>query len=232
MNVLAFDTAMGACSVAILKSGNLVAHHFEEQPRGHAETLVPAIESCFRCAKLEMSVIDRVGVTAGPGTFTGIRVGLATARALVLGTRARIGSVCTLQVLAKGLTQSIGSKVRSPRSVLVPVCDARRGEVYLQVFDGQAQPLSEPMVLPVKSAGEHVEALAKADDRVLYFGSGADLISPYLAGREALKYETGHPVHPDAKNLASLVLEMQDAELGIPSPIYLRPPDAKLPGSK
>ena len=82
MKILACDTALGACSVAVLDGEKTLAHRFEVMARGHAEALAPMVDDTMRESGLAFSQIDRLAVTTGPGTFTGQRVGLAFMRAL------------------------------------------------------------------------------------------------------------------------------------------------------
>jgi len=80
--ILAVDTALGACSVAVLDGERILAHHFEEMARGHAEALAPMVEETMRKAGVAFAALERLAVTTGPGTFTGQRVGLAFMRGL------------------------------------------------------------------------------------------------------------------------------------------------------
>ena len=84
MRILAADTALGACSAAALENGKVRAHAFQLMARGHAEALAPMVEQVMREAGLAFTSLDRLGVTTGPGTFTGQRVGLAFMRGLAL----------------------------------------------------------------------------------------------------------------------------------------------------
>ena len=101
MNILAVDTALGACSAALLADGRILAGSHCEMQRGHAEALAPMVRSVMQDAGLDFLALDRIAVTTGPGTFTGQRVGLAFARALGLALRKPVIGVTTLDTMAK-----------------------------------------------------------------------------------------------------------------------------------
>ena len=87
MKILAFDTALNACSVAIADDGQVLAHTHEKRRRGHAETLLPMIEDEMKKAGITYEDLDLLAVTVGPGTFTGLRIGLAAARGISIASR-------------------------------------------------------------------------------------------------------------------------------------------------
>ena len=90
MRILAFDTALEACSVAICETDRVIAHRHEILSKGHAERLVPMIELALADAEMQFQDLDLIAVTVGPGTFTGIRIGLSAARGIALTTGLRI----------------------------------------------------------------------------------------------------------------------------------------------
>jgi tRNA threonylcarbamoyladenosine biosynthesis protein TsaB len=99
--ILAVDTALGACSAALVAEGKTLAHEHREMARGHAEALAPMVEALMRGAGVPLASLDRIAVTTGPGTFTGQRVGLAFARALGLGLKRPVIGVTTLDAMAQ-----------------------------------------------------------------------------------------------------------------------------------
>ncbi|MDB5458773.1 MAG: tsaB, partial [Caulobacteraceae bacterium] len=149
MIVLALDTATGACSAAVLKDGAVLAAHSEPMTRGHQERLAPLVRDTMAEAGVGFADLDRVGVTVGPGSFTGLRVGLAFAKGLGLALSRPCIGVGTLEALAAsepgpGLTAA--------------VVDAKRGQVYLQLFEGGAA-LMAPDVLSVETAAARLAEL-------------------------------------------------------------------------
>jgi tRNA threonylcarbamoyladenosine biosynthesis protein TsaB len=224
MHILAFDTCFDACSVAVARhdDGGCVelASALERFETGHAERLVPMIDEAMRAAGLDFSDVDRIAVTEGPGTFTGTRIGIAAARALALATRAEIVAASSLAVMAQVAAAELALPALEP-GVVVAV-DARRGEVYAQIFDAcgrQAQ--SPPQLLTVADA-----ARLGAPASLLVVGSAAEAVA-------AVATDAGRPARaalpkllPAASSLARMAGTL--APLIEPlRPLYLRPPDAK-----
>jgi tRNA threonylcarbamoyladenosine biosynthesis protein TsaB len=129
MNIVAIETATPACAMALRTSDGTERSLIVAGERHHTEALTPGLRELLRDADLIAKDIDRVVVDRGPGLFTGLRVGLATAVGLALGANAELASVTSLEVLAHG-AQSVGV-----RGVLLCAVDARRGELFVQSFD-------------------------------------------------------------------------------------------------
>jgi tRNA threonylcarbamoyladenosine biosynthesis protein TsaB len=212
MIVLALDTAAGACSAAVTRDGAVLASLSEPMTRGHQERLAPLVQQVMTEAGLEFAQLARIGVTVGPGSFTGLRVGLAFAKGLGLALSRPCIGVGTLEALAAsdpgpGLTAA--------------VIDAKRGQVYLQVFQDGA-PVMAPDVLPVETAAARL-AEFWAGGLARLVGPGAALLDGVLTGAEVHERAA-----PDPVALAHLT---GSRPAGLPArPLYLRAPDAKLPG--
>src|ERR1700761_8751354 len=166
MIVLALDTALGACSAAVLRDGEVLAAMSEPMLRGHQERLAPLVEEVVQAAGLPFAAVDRIGVTVGPGSFTGLRVGLAFAKGLGLALGRPCVGVGTLEALAAS----------SPGPGLTAaVIDARREQVYLQAFiDGHA--VMAPDALPVEIAAARLAELWR-DGPLRLVGPGAPLLA-------------------------------------------------------
>src|SRR6202049_1267733 len=125
MNVLAFDTCLGAVSVAVRWQGPagdwLTRHAHEARERGHAERLMPMMAEVMDEAELAFSDLDRIAVTVGPGTFTGVRVGVAAARGLALASGAALVGATTLAVMAHQASELLGPARRGERALAVAV---------------------------------------------------------------------------------------------------------------
>jgi tRNA threonylcarbamoyl adenosine modification protein YeaZ len=150
--LLAFDTSMAACSAAVydLARNRVLAFRFARMERGHADTLAPMIKEIMDEAGIAFSQLDRIGVTLGPGTFTGVRTGVAMARGLALALDCSIVGIDTLSAIA--------ANAGSDKTPLVIAADARRDEVYF------AAARSAPAVLPL---GEAVHRLPKGESFIL-----------------------------------------------------------------
>lgn len=213
MKLLAIDTALDACSVAVdAGNGHPPLTNSELVGRGHAERLFGMIEATMDAAGVALAALDRIAVTTGPGSFTGVRVGVAAARGLALVVKCPIVGIGTLAVHAAAARGEVGAVP------VLAVIDARRGEVYGQRFTADGKPVGDPQV-----AGADFFASILEDGDVLA-GAAADMVV------KASTAPTPDVVHrqsvPDIGVVAELGVR---AKTGIeaPRPLYLRPPDAK-----
>jgi tRNA threonylcarbamoyladenosine biosynthesis protein TsaB len=211
MIVLSLDTALGACSAAVVRDGVTLAAASEPMLRGHQERLAPLVQEIMQAAGLPFSAIDRVGVTVGPGSFTGLRVGLAFAKGLALA----LGRPC----VGVGTLEALAASEPGPGLTFAAI-DARRGQVYLQAFSG-GQSVMAPDVLPVETAAARLAEFSPGPD-TLIVGSGAPLLEGLVPGARIIAREA-----PDPAALARLAGAKPPAPA---RPLYLRAPDAKLPG--
>lgn len=225
MKVLAFDSTLGACSVALWIDGAVRAGAFRLQQQGHAEALFPMIEAVCTEAETTIAALDVLALTVGPGTFTGVRIGLAAARGLRLVLRGPVIAVPTLQAVA-----ATARRGHAEQPILV-VHDARRGDVYVQAFDSALQPLGDPTVEPLPDVAAAWQGRAG-----LLAGTGAPALAALWPQGVAI---AGNPTaegfgQPDARDFAGLAVEALQrrgatAFAAAPLPVYLRAPDAKLP---
>ena len=220
MLLLALDTSLAACSVALWRDDGLLAHRFEPMARGHAEALVPMILAVCADAGADLSQVDALAVTRGPGTFTGIRIGLATARGLALTNACPVVGVSTLEAIG------VGAALPPGLDPLLVVQDARRGAVYAELLDAAAAPLAGPRIVDLPGL-----EVAFPGRPLRLVGSGAHLAAERLgAGVTVARGE----ILPDAAIVAAIAVARlkthgATAYARPPSPLYLRAPDAKLP---
>jgi tRNA threonylcarbamoyladenosine biosynthesis protein TsaB len=205
VRILALDTCLAACSVAVCDGEAVLAHAFEVMARGHQERLAPMAERVMAEAGRAFSDLERIGVTLGPGSFTGLRVGLAFAKGLASALSIPAAGVGTLEALAADL--------EGPAMALV---DARRGQVYVQAFQDR-RPLGPAQIIAVEDAQAQARSLGP---RTL-IGSGGPLVAPAAPQARLLAGEGA-----DARAVARLALAREPERL---EPLYLRAPDAKLP---
>jgi len=202
MRTLAIDTATEACSVALLDSSTLLGAYHEVLGRGHAERLVPAI-----AALPDNGRANRILVSLGPGSFTGVRIGIAAARALGIAWNAEVLGYPTLALV------SAEARSRYPGKPVSVAMHGGHGEVFVQDFDGDGLPQGEIQSLPL-------EAAAKAATHPIVAGTKA----------EDLQYARGHgiaaPMHPNTQRIESVPEALVVSTI---RPIYGREPDAKLP---
>ncbi len=216
--ILAIDTALAQCAVAVVGQG--VRHVIAEpMTKGHAERLPLMAREALQAVGVEAGELARVVVVTGPGSFTGVRVGIAFARGLCIGTAAQAVGVSSLEALAA--TAGAASEAEATAVVI----DARRGEVFFQVFEN-GEELSEPAVATLEAASTRIAALA--DGRaVRLVGSGADLAAPMLASAGLAAIRSG-PNVIDVVALAAHGAALATTPDG-PRALYIRSPDATLP---
>ena len=204
--ILAFDTATGPVSVAVWKNGAVAAYLETEIPVTQSARLVPMIEQALSQSGTEYRQLSAIAATIGPGSFTGIRVGLATARGLCLAAGIKGIGFSTLEVVAYAAHKNS----LSPGSPLLAILNAGKGEYYTQAFDTaphwKAQ--SEPHVEPLESAASRVPG-------------------PFVtAGNATMPGVVSVPVtFPRADALAELAA-LQHEPVAALKPFYIRPPDA------
>ena len=143
--LLAVDTALGGCSVALLDGEKIRAHIFEAMDRGHAERLAPMVDEAMRGAATDFAALTQLAVTTGPGTFTGQRVGLAFMRGLRLALHLPLTGVTTLEAIA------LAAMDETSQGRAAVIHDARREEAYLLLRDGD-DVIQQPCVLPFADA--------------------------------------------------------------------------------
>lgn len=213
MIVLGLDTASPACSVAVMRAGEVLATRSEPMLRGHQERLAAMTAEVMQAAGLAFADLDRIAVTIGPGSFTGLRVGLAFAKGLALALDRPCVGVGDLHALAA----SAGAG-----GAVVAVIDAKRGQVYLQAFEGDAA-LSAPAALDLAEAAARLVDLS-ASGPVTLVGSGAPLLAAASPGARVIALEAPDP---------GVVARLGAAAARVPPrPLYLRAPDARLPGGQ
>ncbi|MEI5671985.1 MULTISPECIES: tRNA (adenosine(37)-N6)-threonylcarbamoyltransferase complex dimerization subunit type 1 TsaB [unclassified Nocardioides] len=202
--LLAFDTATPLVAVALHDGEDVVVELTSERPMKHGEQLAPLIASALEQAGLVRQDLTAIAVGVGPGPFTGLRVGLVTARTLGFVLEVPVYGVCSLDVLAVEAASSLGGD-------FVVATDARRKEVYLASYDATGARLDGPVVSKPADVATDLPVV----------GEGGSLYP------DAFPHATG-PQRPSAGWLARAVAE-ELAEIVDPEPLYLRRPDAELP---
>jgi tRNA threonylcarbamoyladenosine biosynthesis protein TsaB len=217
MLVLAIDCALDACSAAVLdsKAGGIVASQSRIMARGHAEALMPLIARVMDEAAIAFATLNRIAVTVGPGSFTGLRVGISAARGIALAAGKQAFGLTTLAGLA---APHIAEGESTP---VVAVIDARHDHVYMQVFSGGGRTLVTPRIVRLAEA---TRMAATVPSRIV--GSAANLMVrawPKDAAAPALAEQRGAPDIAWIAHLGAAAVQTE----GPPQPLYLRAPDAK-----
>jgi tRNA threonylcarbamoyladenosine biosynthesis protein TsaB len=217
MRVLAIDTALAACSAAVLDTayGGIVASESVPMVRGHAEALMPLLARVMKESGMAFRDIDRVVVTTGPGSFTGLRVGISAARGIGLASEMPVVGVSTLSAYA---APYLGVDDTSP---VIAAIDARHEHVYLQVFAPGGRTLIAPRLAPlseaVRTASESPACIVGSAARAV--AGGLDQASPAPVTIDAR-------AAPDIAWVAQIGTVVPEAS-SPPIPQYLRAPDAQ-----
>jgi tRNA threonylcarbamoyladenosine biosynthesis protein TsaB len=223
MNVLAFDTCLGAVSVAVRRQhapGRWQVHDaFEACTAGHAERLLPMIETVMGRAELAFGDLARLAVTIGPGTFTGVRVGVAAARALALATGLPVVGATSLAVMAREALARLGAE--TAERLLVVASDARRGLVYAQLFAPEEGSAAGPpqLLAPAAIAG------LVGGRPALVVGSGAGPVAGAITAGGGVAQARLADLEPHARSLAAMAGDLPPASPL--RPLYLRAPDVR-----
>ena len=219
--LLAFDTATPAVTVALRGDEGVLAEHTEVDARRHGELLAPGIEKVLAAAGRARTELTGVAVGVGPGPFTGLRVGLMTARALGDALEIPVHGVCTLDILAAEVMSAAQGPGSAADGRFAVATDARRREVYWATYDAAGRRETDPFVDRPAEIAERLTGLAVA-------GQGPRLYPEQFP--HALE-----PALPSAAVLAELtarLLREDPAALLLPHPLYLRRPDAVEPGAR
>jgi tRNA threonylcarbamoyladenosine biosynthesis protein TsaB len=216
MRILAIDTALEACSVAVLDTANSDPLVQESVPmqRGHAEALMPLVARVLDRAQVDFQSLDRIAVTTGPGSFTGLRVGIAAARGLALAAgKPAIG----LTTLAAFAAPFIAADDTLP---VVVAIDARHDHIYLQVFGSGGRTVVAPRIVPLREA---LRVSTGGTPRVT--GTAANKLAALWPSMEQRPSAVEQRGAPDIDWVARLGAAAIDTATP-PKPLYLRPPDA------
>lgn len=213
--LLAIDTSGPFCSAALwsLEHNKCVAEVSENLGRGHAERLMPMLEELLEKQDAKWSAISKLAVVIGPGSFTGLRVGIATARGLALALDAPCVGVTVFEAFA----QNYFTSGQNRKPVLIAM-DAKRNQYWIQSFDAQGYPQTNPIQVEAEKIAENID---KATSGII--GSGAKLIAEACEG--SINVINDSP-SPPIVAVAAIGAKAENDSTS-PRPLYLRAPDAK-----
>jgi tRNA threonylcarbamoyladenosine biosynthesis protein TsaB len=218
MLILALDTSMAACSVCVYDTDKslVIAANQQFMDRGQAEALAPMVQDTMKKAGVGFADLKRIVVTTGPGTFTGVRIGLAMARGLGVALNIPITGITSLAAIA-------ANEAETNLPIVVAV-DARAGEIYFASYDKSGHDVTAPVVIAL--AGAHT-LLPNHPVRML--GTAADLLLNKMNGHQHVRSDSGDL--PIAANFAKLAASIPASDIP-PEPLYLRAPDVKPQATK
>jgi len=222
MLILAIDTALDACAAAVLDTdkNEVIAQEQAAMKRGHAEALMPLIARVMKESGIAFSALDRIAATTGPGSFTGLRVGLSAARGIALAANKPVVGITTLTAYAAPHVSEHGEHP------IISAIDARHDHVYLQAVAGHGESLLTPRLAPIE------EALTASRFGALHLvGNAASMLAGRWPKDAPPPVKVDQQAAPDIVWVAWLAAAV-DPAMATPRPFYLRAPDAKPPANQ
>lgn len=215
MALLALDTSTELCTVALLKDGRLTGELRQKVKTGHAGMLLQLIDNLLTLCDCPKTSIDHIAVGRGPGSFTGIRIGIATAKGLAMALNCMLSGVCSLDAMAYG--------ARPSRIPIMPIMDARKGEVFCARYAPDGERLTPYLNLSPE------QVRAAVEQETLLIGTGLELYGATLAATLGSNYLPGPQVlwHPSAAMIGTLASEHPEKYTDV-TPLYVRASDAAL----
>ena len=222
MKILALDSSAVVGSVALCEDSRMVAHYTLNTGNTHSQTLLPMIESVLKSAEWEIDDLDLFAVSNGPGSFTGVRIGVATVKGLAFGKNIPCAGVSTLEALAYNLRYFNG--------IICPVMNARRAQVYNALFSCKDGVLTRLCPDRAISIAELDEELCSMDQPIYLVGDGYDITRDGLEKTtvrpvpDELRYQSGYSVALCGLAAYERGEAVDDTTL---APVYLRPSQAE-----
>ena len=217
MLILAIDTALDACAAGVLdtEAGKLIAQESQAMKRGHAEALMPLIARVIEATGIGFAALDRIAVTTGPGSFTGLRVGLSAARGIALAANKPVVGLPTLTAYAAPVVSQNGEHP------VISAIDARHDHVYLQAVSGNGSSLIRPCVASIE------EALGASKFGAPHLvGNAAKILADRWPAQALPPFKVDPQPAPDIAWVAWLGAAVSP-DTAPARPFYLRAPDAK-----
>src|SRR5258708_1313486 len=219
MLILAIDTALDACAAGVLETeaGKLIGEETEIRKGGQAEALMPLIARVMKASGIAFASLDRIAVTTGPGSFTGLRVGLSAARGIALAANKPVVGVTTLTAYAAPVVSESGEQP------VISAIDARHDQVYFQVVSGNGSSLIRPRVAPIE------EALGASRFGAPHLvGNAAKILAERWPAQAPPPFKVDAQDAPDIAWVAWLGAAVSP-NTAPARPLYLPAPDAKPP---
>ncbi len=218
--ILCLETATPVCSVALNSACCTLAMRETEGQNAHSEKITNFIREVMEEAKINYPQLDAVAVSQGPGSYTGLRIGVSTAKGICYAADLPLMAIDTLEAMAYGMKDKLGSQI-GPDDLLIPMIDARRMEVYASVFDANLNKINDTAALVIEE--NSFEDLRK-DHRLWLFGDGAPKLSKLFESQPNIHIIDGFkPSAAYMKVLAERALQQQQfVDVAYFEPFYLK----------
>lgn len=215
MKILSLDTTTGICSVAVFNDGKIIAEKIEQGASKQAERIVPMVEEILLENKLGYKDFSHFVCTMGPGSFTGVRIGMSAIKGMAIASKIPLIGVNTLETICYSTAIKHKGKILS-------VLNALRGEVYAQMFDSKnIKPITEPQLINI----ENLESFGNSADVIA--GNCPEIVGDIFTGK--IITEKINPSAGAASCVAAIRIADNKAEPA--NPLYIRKPDAKKPAA-
>lgn len=218
--ILCIDTATDICTVSIFEGDKCLSFRDSKEDRSHAVQLAVFIDEVLKEKNLEVADLDAVAVSKGPGSYTGLRIGVSTAKGLCYGAGIPLIAVSTLQAMCYGVSEEFKVKHSLKDYYFCPMLDARRMEVYTSIFNpdfSEVKPISAE-IIEDKSFQEQLEK-----KHMVFFGNGAEKTKLHIRHSNAIFYDS---FFHSSKNMASITFEkfssQQFEDIAYFEPFYLK----------
>lgn len=195
MKILGFDSSGIVASVAIVEDDVLIAEYTVNYKKTHSQTLLPMLDEIAKMTELDLNSIDAIAVAAGPGSFTGLRIGSATAKGLGLALKKPLIAIPTVEGLAYNLYDILG--------LICPIMDARRKQVYTGIYrftDHQLKVVEDQMAVPMETV---IEKLNQYGETVTFLGDGVPVFHELIAEKMTVPYSFA-PAHVNKQRAAAV----------------------------
>lgn len=201
MRVLAIDSSSTVASVAIVEEEKIIGEYTINNKITHSQTLLPMIDDMFKVSEIELESIDAIAITSGPGSFTGLRIGSATAKGLGQALDKPLVEVPTLEAMAYNFFET--------DKIVCPIMDARRNQTYTAAYKVNGEALDEIMAGCAISIEELVNKLNEFNDDVIFVGDGIPVFKEYIEQNLKLKavFAPAHLNRQRAGSVGALALK-------------------------
>jgi len=217
--ILNIDTAIDIAHISVAKDGELLAEILNTDPKKHGSFLQPAIQSLLKNAAILIHELDAIAVSAGPGSYTGLRVGMASAKGLCYALNKPLISISTLEILAFSAIWDTRNQAIHPSTLFCPMIDARRMEIFTALYDQNLQTVLAPCAM-VLDDNSFANSLLK--NHILFFGNGTKKWQPVCKNPNAIFMPVSNNSLAMSK-LAGEKFEQKDfANLYYSEPLYLK----------
>ena len=218
--ILCLETATPVCSVALNASCCTVALRETEGQNAHSEKITNFIREVMETAKIDYRQLDAVAVSKGPGSYTGLRIGVSTAKGICYAAELPLMAIDTLEAMAYGMKAKLGSQI-AENDILIPMIDARRMEVYAAIFDANLNKINDTEAMVID---ENSFADLRKDHRLWLFGDGAPKLSKLFENQPNISIVEGFkPSAEFMRILAEKALREQDfVDVAYFEPFYLK----------